>query len=175
MIAVARLIDRFTSLLAQTLAWLIGAMALLVFIVVVLRYAFDQGAIVLQEAALYLHGLIFMLGIPYALKENAHVRVDLIYSRLSRKARARIDLVGHGLFLIPVASFIFFTSLPYVAASWRILEKSSEVGGLPAVFALKTLIPLMAALLFLQGASEIIKQLVQVRTMSGAGDPPKDA
>ena len=90
------------------------------------------------------------------------------------KARARIDLVGHGLFLIPVAGFIFFTSLPYVAASWRILEKSSEVGGLPAVFALKTLIPLMAALLFLQGASEIIKRLTQLRTMNRAGDPPTD-
>lgn len=126
-------------------------------IIVTLRYAFSQGAIALQEAVLYLHGAAFMLGIPYALKEDAHVRVDLIYSRLDERRRALVNLAGHVCFLVPVAGAVVFYSYPYVARSWRILEGSSEVGGIPGIFLLKTLIPLMGVLLLLQGIAEIIR------------------
>ena len=128
-------------------------------LIVVLRYALDQGSIVLQESVLYMHGTVFMLGIPYALKNDAHVRVDLVYSRLGPRGRACIDLLGHVLFLMPVCGALFIYSRPYVASSWRILEGSSEVGGIPAVFLLKTLIPLAAVLLLLQGTSEIVRCL----------------
>jgi len=128
-------------------------------LIVVLRYAFDQGSIVLQESVLYLHGLVFMLGIPYALKNDAHVRVDLIYGRLGVRGRACIDLLGHVLFLVPVCVALFLYSRPYVAGSWRIFEGSSEVGGIPAVFLLKTLIPVTAGLLLLQGISEMVRCL----------------
>ena len=136
--------------------WLALLMVLVTLAVVVLRYAFDTGAIVLQESVVYMHGLLFLLGIPYALNINAHVRVDIIYSRLEPPRRRMIDLAGHVLFLLPVAGFIFVTSLPYVAASWQVLEGSPEVGGIPAVFLLKTLIPVMAAALFLQGLAAIL-------------------
>ncbi len=136
--------------------WLALLMVLVTLAVVVLRYAFDTGAIVLQESVVYMHGLLFLLGIPYALNINAHVRVDIIYSKLEPPRRRMIDLAGHVLFLLPVAGFIFVTSLPYVAASWQVLEGSPEVGGIPAVFLLKTLIPVMAAALFLQGLAAIL-------------------
>jgi TRAP-type mannitol/chloroaromatic compound transport system permease small subunit len=136
-------------------------------LVVVLRYALDRGAIVLQESVLYLHGITFMLGIPYALKHGAHVRVDLIYSRLGIRGRAVIDLLGHVLFLIPVCIAIIVFSHTYVMNAWRILERSPEVGGLPAVFLLKTLIPLMAALLLLQGLAEITRCIVALRGHRG--------
>ena len=132
-------------------------MALTTVAIVLLRYLFDQGTIVLQESVMYLHGIAFMLAIPYALKEGAHVRVDLLYSRMSNQRRGLVDFCGHWLFLLPVAGFIFVSSLPYVQASWRVLEGSSEVGGIPAVFILKTLIPVTAALLFLQGIAEIVR------------------
>jgi TRAP-type mannitol/chloroaromatic compound transport system permease small subunit len=106
-----------------------------------------------------MHGILFMLGIPYALLQNSHVRVDIIYSRLSSRQQDRVDIAGHILFLLPIAVYIFVTSLPYVAASWRVLEGSAEVGGIPGIFLLKTLIPVMAVLLFLQGLSEIAKRL----------------
>ena len=129
-------------------------------LIVLLRYAFSQGTILLQESVLYMHGVVFMLGIPYALKHDAHVRVDLLYGRLGPRGRAAVDLLGHLLFLAPVAVALFVYSRPYVASSWRILEGSSEVGGLPAVFLLKTLIPLTAGLLLLQGLAEITRCLL---------------
>lgn len=152
-------IDRLNERLAQTVRWLALFMVLVTVTIVVLRYVFGIGAIFLQEGVMYMHGFLFMLGIPFTLRQDGHVRVDLIYSRLSQKHKNWIDAGGHLLLLLPVSVFIFVTSLPYVAASWRVLEGSSEVGGVPAVFLLKTLIPLTAALLFLQGLSEIAKRL----------------
>jgi len=130
---------------------------------VILRYAFDQGAIMLQESVIYLHGVVFMLGIPYALKESAHVRVDVLYSRWTRPRQTLVDLGGHLLLLIPVCVFILVYSWDYVAASWRIREGSPEVGGIPAVFLLKSLLPLMAATLLLQGVGEVLGSLQKLR------------
>ena len=153
-------IDRLTDALGSTLAWLTFAMMAMTVVVVILRYGFDVGAIVLQESVVYMHGLAFMLGIAYTLKSDDHVRVDLIYSRLGRTARRRINLFGHVVFLVPVSVFILVSSLDYVAASWRVLERSPEVGGIPAVYLLKSLIPLMAVALLLQGVAEIIRCLI---------------
>ena len=152
-------------------AWLIFAMALITFAVVLFRYGFNLGAIAVQESVLYLHAIAFMLGIPYALKTDEHVRVDVIYGRLEPSAKARINLIGHCLFLLPVAGPLFWLSLPYVGASWRILEGSPEVGGIPAVFVLKTLIPLTSALLFLQGLAGIMQAVHTIRAKSSGTGP----
>ena len=138
-------------------------MALITFAIVLFRYGFNLGAIAVQESVLYLHAIAFMLGIPYALQTDEHVRVDVLYSRLSATARARVNLAGHCLLLLPVAGTIFWLSLPYVSASWRILEGSPEVGGIPGVFVLKTLIPLSSALLLLQGLAAITRAAREAR------------
>lgn len=153
--------DSINQRIAHAIRWLALAMALITVSVVVLRYVFNTGTIVMQESVMYLHGILFMLGIPYGLKQNTHVRVDVVYARLNEDQQRWVDIAGHALFLLPVSIFIFVTSLPYVAAAWRVLEGSAEVGGIPAVFLLKTLIPVMAALLFLQGLSEISKRLAR--------------
>jgi TRAP-type mannitol/chloroaromatic compound transport system permease small subunit len=132
--------------------------------VVVLRYGFDIGAIVVQESVLYLHATSFMLGIAYALKDDAHVRVDILYSRLSPTGKARVNLAGHILFLLPCAVTIGALSLDYVAASWRVLEGSSEVGGIPAIFLLKSLIPVMALTLIAQGLAEIARSVLILKS-----------
>ncbi len=137
-------------------------------VIVVLRYALGEGSIMLQEAVLYMHGVAFMLGIPYALKEDAHVRVDLIYSRLGHRGRTLVNLAGHLLFLVPVAVAVIVLSVDYAARSWRILEGSSEVGGIPGIFLLKTLIPVTAAVLLLQGLAEIARCLLMLTRRSGA-------
>ena len=108
---------------------------------------------------MYLHGVLFMLAIPMGIADNSHVRVDIIYSKPQRERNAPIiDLLGHCIFLLPVAGFIFFISFAYVENSWRITEGSSEVGGIPGVFLLKTLLPVTAALIFLQGLASIAAQ-----------------
>ncbi len=149
-------------------------MALITFAIVLFRYGFNLGAIAVQESVLYLHAIAFMLGIPYALKTDEHVRVDVAYSRLGPNGRARVNLLGHCLFLLPVAGTVFWLSLPYVGASWRIFEGSPEVGGIPGVFLLKTLIPVTSALLFAQGLVGVHRELITLRSqpanhLPGAG------
>ena len=155
--SVVRYIDQFQTTLASSIKWLGLAMVLVTIVVVILRYAFNIGAIALQESVTYMHGLLFLLGIPYGVLSNTHVRVDIVYARQSPRVQNLIDLTGHLIFLLPLSIFVFWTSLPYVEASWRVFEGSPEVGGLPAIFVLKTMIPIMATLLFLQAISQIAK------------------
>lgn len=161
------LIDRCTDAIGRLVAWLLPVMVAATLAVVLLRYAFNQGAILLQESVMYLHAVVFMLGIPYALKEDAHVRVDLVYARLSPRGRALVDLLGHLLGLLPVTAAMVLYSQSYVASAWRILEGSSEVGGIPGIFLLKTLIPVTAVLLALQGVAEIARCLARLRDDRG--------
>jgi TRAP-type mannitol/chloroaromatic compound transport system permease small subunit len=147
-------------------------MAVTTLAVVILRYAFNTGSIIAQESIMYMHAAVFMLGIPYALKHNAHVRVDVFAERLGSRGRAWVDVLGHLLFLAPVCVTIIAFSLPYVATSWGVLEGSSEVGGIAGVFLLKTLIPLTAAVLLVQGYAEIIRLLPQLKANGhGQSDP----
>ena len=106
---------------------------------------------------MYMHGSVFMLAIAFTLKEKAHVRVDFLYERFNDQVRALIDMLGTILFLIPVNAFIFWISLEYVNFSWSLSESSAQPGGLPAVYLLKTLIPVMAGLVTLQGIAEFLK------------------
>ncbi len=156
----AEFTDRINQSIARAVRWLALIMVLITVAVVLMRYLFNTGAIPLQESVMYLHGLLFMLGIPYGISRDTHVRVDLIYSRLGDAHKRHVDIAGHALFLIPVSIFILITSTPYVAASWRVLEGSAEVGGIPGIFLLKSLIPIMALLLLMQGVSEILRKLL---------------
>lgn len=146
-------LERLGDWIARPLRWLVLLMVVATVVVVVLRYAFDTGAIFLQESVMYLHGLFFMLALAFGVAQDSHVRVDIVYSQLTAKRQQLINLVGHCAFLLPMALLILTTSLPYVNASWRVLEGSSEVGGIPAVFILKTLLPISAVLLILQGTA----------------------
>jgi len=150
-------IDAFTDTSGRVLAWLALFMALLTTLVVVMRYGFNTGSILAQETVTYMHGCLFMLGGAYALKHGAHVRVDIFYSHFSERGKAWINGLGGIVFLVPVCIFIAVVSWDYVAESWAIGEISPEPGGIPAVFLLKSLIPLMAINLLLQGLAEIVR------------------
>ena len=127
--------------------------------VVAARYIFNVGSIGMQELVMYLHGCVFMIGIAFTLKEKGHVRVDVLHERFSEKNKAIIDIIGTLLFLMPFCLFIFFVSLEYVRFAWSVQESSPDPGGLPGVFLLKTLIPVMAILVGLQGISGVLKNL----------------
>ncbi len=94
---------------------------------------------------------LFMLAAAWTLRENGHVRVDIFYADAPPRRKALVDLLGALLLLIPFALSLLILSLPYVARSWSILERSRETSGLPFVYLLKTLIPVFALLLVLQG------------------------
>ena len=161
-------IDIFTDRCGRLLAWLVLAMALLTTIVVVLRYGFNTGSIMAQEAVTYMHGCLFMLGAAYALKSGAHVRVDIFYRNFSERGRAWVNSLGGIVFLMPLCAFIGVSSWSYVTESWAILETSPEPGGIPAVFLLKSLLPLMAVNLFLQGLAETLRSALVLVAEPGA-------
>ena len=159
----SRAINQINVTLASVIRWFSLIMVLTTMIIVLLRYVFETGAIALQELVMYLHGFMFLLGIPYGVHKQTHVRVDMIYNRLSHQGKRLVDLAGHILFLLPTALFIFWVSLPYVQSSWQVLEGSAEVGGLPFIYILKTTLPVFAALLVLQALSEIVQSFQQLR------------
>jgi TRAP-type mannitol/chloroaromatic compound transport system permease small subunit len=142
-------------------------MMVLTCIVVTARYVFNIGAIPVQESVVYLHGSVFMLGIAYTLQQSGHVRVDILYQNYSPRVKALANLFGTLVFLMPLAIFIFWTSLDYVAFSWSLKESSPEPGGLPFIYLLKTLIPIMAFLLLLQGIAELLRNFVIVAAGKG--------
>jgi len=156
MMALVRAVDALNEFLGRLLAWALPVMMVLAVAVVVLRYAFGIGGTVLQDTVIYLHAAVFMVGAAWTLRHNAHVRVDILYTRWSPRTRAWIDLAGSVLFLLPVAGFIAWASWDYVLASWRIGERSAD-GGLPYVYVLKTLLLVMPALRALQGLAEIAR------------------
>ena len=159
---IADWLDGLSEWTGRIIAWMTLAMVLVTFLIVVLRYAFNLGWIAMQESVLYMHATVFMLGAAYTLKHDQHVRVDIFYRRMGPRGRAFVDLVGTLCLLIPVCLFILDSSLDYVREAWAIREASPEAGGLPWVYLLKTLIPLMAALLLLQGVSMALRALLRL-------------
>ncbi len=155
-------IDAFTEHSGRLLACLSLAMALLTALIVVLRYGFNVGSIPAQETVIYMHGSLFLLGAAYALKAGAHVRVDIFYRRFSARGKAWVDSIGAILFLFPLCAFILLSSWGYVSESWSMRESSPEPGGIPAVFLLKTLIPLAALTLALQGVAELLRNALDL-------------
>ncbi|MFT4767671.1 MAG: TRAP-type mannitol/chloroaromatic compound transport system permease small subunit [Glaciecola sp.] len=150
-------VDRFTLLSGRLLAWCALAMALLTAAVVILRYGFSTGSIAMQEAVTYLHGSLFMLGVAYALTSGGHVRVDIFYREFSARQRAWVDALGGIVFLLPLCAVIMILSWGYVGDAWEIRESSPEPGGIPYLYILKTLLPLMAINLAIAGMADILR------------------
>ena len=153
------LIDKLTDNIANGLLYILIALILLVFFTVFFRYVFNMSYIIIQEIIMYLHALIFMFGISYALKENSHVKIDVLYNTLNKRIQRVISIAGLVSFILPTALFIIYISIDMVTQSWMIFEGSSEAGGLNLVFILKSLIPISGVLIFLQGISELIKHI----------------
>src|SRR5579862_1749516 len=154
---VAGAIDRAIAAIGRAAAWCCLYVVIAEFAVVAMRYALGMGSIKLQESVLYAHAGLFMLAAAWTLQVDGHVRVDIFYAQAKPRTRAIVDLVGAIVFLFPVAIAVAALSLPYVERSWTILEGSRETSGLPFVYLLKTLIPLFALLIGLQGIAQAIR------------------
>lgn len=138
------------ALLGRAAAWLTLAMTLLTFLVVVLRYGLNEGWIWMQESVTYLHATVFMVAAAWAFQADEHVRVDILYRNRSERYRRIVDLAGTLVFLVPFSLFLIYYGWDYVVSAWVVREASSEPGGLPLVWLLKTLVLVMPALLLAQ-------------------------
>ncbi|MEL6142590.1 MAG: TRAP transporter small permease subunit, partial [Bacteroidota bacterium] len=145
------------AFLGRLAAGLIPILVLLIVIDVLLRSLFDLTAVWVIEVEWHLFSVIFLLGAPYALQKNRHVRVDLFYEKFKGKDRAQVDFWGALIFLIPWSILILITSIPYAREAWITGEGSPNPGGLPLFGPIKTIIPFTALLLLLQGLANCIR------------------
>ncbi len=153
----ATLIDGVNHRIGRGAAWLTLAMVLVQFLVVVMRYVFGIGSIMMQEAIVYMHGVLFMVAAADTLLHDGHVRVDIFYATASAKRRALVNLLGCTLFILPFCILLLYVSYDYIAIAWSVREGSRETSGIPAVYLLKTVIMVFAIQLALQAVSQIIK------------------
>ncbi|MEM1064105.1 MAG: TRAP transporter small permease subunit [Pseudomonadota bacterium] len=154
---IADLIDALNMRVASVVRWFLLAMVLIQFGIVIGRYVFGVNSIWVQESVLYLHAALFMLAAGYTLLVDKHVRVDVFYARASAAQRRRIDIIGHIFLLLPSMAALTYWSIPTVRNSWKILEGPISVGGIEAVFLLKSLIPLFCFLVGLQSIACLIR------------------
>lgn len=161
-------LDRVNAWVGRAVRWLALLLLLAQFAVVVLRYMFGTSYIWGTETVLYLHAALFMLGAGYTLLVDGHVRVDIFYGSMGPRGKALVDLVGTVLFLVPTCLVILWFTWRFTANSWAIREGPLSVGGIPASFLLKTLIPAFALLVLIQGLSLALRSIVRLR---GAGHP----
>jgi TRAP-type mannitol/chloroaromatic compound transport system permease small subunit len=122
------------------------------------RYLFSESSNGWLEVQWYMFAGMVLLGGPYTLKMNEHVRVDLIYGMVSEKTRIWIDIVCTILFLLPICVILIYFTWPWFVESWRLGEESSNAGGLIR-WPVKLVLPVGFALMVLQGLSELVKRI----------------
>ncbi len=158
------LLEKVNRVVGGVVCWCALLMVLLQFGIVVLRYVFGISFIFLNEGVLYLHATLFMLGAGYTLLVDKHVRVDIYYALRPPRGKAIIDIGGHLLLLIPSMLTLAYFSWPTVRDSWKIMEGAVSVGGIPASFYLKSLIPAFCLLLLVQGLANLLADIICLKS-----------
>ncbi len=166
--------DRLNTRLGVAVSWLTLAMVAVGAYNAVVRYlgrftGWNLSSNAYLELQWYMFSLVFLLGAAYALLTGAHVRVDVIFSRLPERWRRRIDLWGSLLFLVPFAVFGLVMSWPAVRNSWAVLEVSSDPGGLPR-YPIKTVLLVAFTLLALQGLAEAARNWLRLRALKAGAE-----
>ncbi len=157
------LVDAVNERIGRLISWLVLIMVLLGVYNAVTRKLSQTIGVDLSsnsyiEGQWYMFSLVFLWGAGYALKHQAHVRVDILYSRVSERAKSWIEILGTCFFLFPLSVLIIWVSYSYAADSWMVLEGSPDPGGLPR-YLIKSAIPIAFILLIMQGFSELIKHI----------------
>ena len=143
----------------RSVSWLLLAVVLLTFGIVILRYGMNLGWIWLQELVVYFHSAVFLLAAAWAFQADEHVRVDIFYRGKSPRHKAWVNLLGTLLFVVPFSVYLLVVGWGYVAASWQVLESSREAGGLNLVYLLKSLMLIMPLLLLVQSFDTVMRCL----------------
>jgi len=173
LLSISRTIDQVNTRLGRLIAWLIFVAVAVSTINALIRKIFDTSSNSWLELQWVLFGFVFLLCSPWTLLSNEHIRIDVISSKLPKRARDWIDIVGHVAFLLPFALVMILTSGPFALRSILGNEQSGNAGGLPQ-WPAKTLIFVGFIVLFVQGVSELIKRVAIMRgeledTTSGGG------
>ncbi len=159
LIKLEKKLNKLIDILGNILVVVLLLMILNVFYDVIMRYVFHNSSIAMQEMEWHFFSIVILFGISYSLKEDAHVRVDFIYDKLSIKTRAMINIIGTILFLLPFTILIIYGSLPFVMDSYVTNEVSSDPGGLKHLWMIKAMIPLSFIILLIESFHYIVKNI----------------
>ena len=170
LLALSRAIDAMNTRIGRLVFWLVLAVTLVSSGNALIRYAFDRSSNAFLEMQWYMFSAIFLLCAPYTLLRNDMVRIDVIYSRLSRKVQDWIEILGICGFLLPFAIGVLYLSWPWFLQAYTRGEMSTNAGGL-LIWPARLLVPIGFALLTLQGISQLIKQVAWMR---GDGPNPNE-
>lgn len=158
-VALPDFIDNLIRAIGHIICWANGLLVAVIIAQVTLRYGFSNGKIVLEELQWHLYAVGVMFGLSYAQVNDNHIRVDIIHSRLSDRAKRIIEVIGILLFVLPFIYVVFYHSLDFVADAWRTGESSDAPDGLPYRWLIKAVIPASFALLGLASLSRLIRDL----------------
>ncbi|WP_108124987.1 TRAP transporter small permease subunit [Saccharospirillum mangrovi] len=158
-----RSLCHLNRLLGQVFSWFTLAIVLVCFTVVVLRYIFSIGFVWMQDLYVWLNGAMFMGIAGYTLLREGHVRVDVFYRTAPKTRRAWIDIGGALIFITPFIFTIVHYSTPYVLRSWSFMEGSSNYGGMPGLYVMKSFILVFAAVIALQGLAMIGRSILVLK------------
>ena len=168
LLALSRAVDRLNEFIGKWISWLILVAILVSAVNAVIRKTFNMSSNAWLELQWYLFGAAFLLAAAYTLRQNEHIRIDILYGMWSRRVQHWIDLFGHVFFLMPFVTLMIFYFVPYVSLSYRIGEVSTNSGGL-ILWPAKLLLLVGFVQLGIQGISEIIKKIA---IMTGKMDDP---
>jgi TRAP-type mannitol/chloroaromatic compound transport system permease small subunit len=157
LLALSRAIDRLNAEFGMIANWLVLFACLISAGNAASRYLFSASSNAWLEIQWYMFAGMVLLGAPYTLKMNEHVRVDLVYGMVSERTRIWIDIICGFLFLLPICVILTYFTWPWFVESWTIGEVSSNAGGLVR-WPVKLMLPVGFFLMALQGISEIIKR-----------------
>jgi len=152
--------NSFIDIIGKIISWLLIVMVLNVLIDVVMRYSFHNSSVGMQEMEWHLFSVVILFGLGYALKEEAHVRVDFLYDTYSPKTKATVNIVGTLLFLFPFVLLIIFGSYEFVMDAYSSQEISEDPGGLTHRWIIKAMIPAGFIFLILSGVNYILKNII---------------
>ena len=164
LLSLSRLIDRLNERIGHAFYWLILVTVLISAANAVVRKAFNYSSNGLLEIQWYFFSAVFLFLAGYTLMRNEHVRIDVISSRLSKRAQTWIDILGTLFFLFPMAILLIWLSWPVFTEAYQRNEVSTNAGGL-IIWPARLLVPIGFFLLLLQGISELIKRFAFLKGM----------
>ena len=153
----SKALDRFITSVGESAAWLSVALIAVIITQVILRYVFSEGLVKLEELQWHLYAVGIMLGLSYCATRDTHIRLDLLQHRFSKRTKEIVDLIGTVVLLLPMVTIILMHSWPFVAESFRLMEASDSVVGLPYRWVVKSFLLTGFGLLGLAGVSRMIR------------------
>lgn len=158
---VCHLLDTMILRIGRYLAWLNVFLIVLIVLNAFMRYAFSQGSVIVEELQWHIYGVCFLIGVPYAIVTNSHIRMDLLYRDFSEKMKKWIEILGILMLLIPFVALGFFYSFEMAATAWQKSEASPLPMGLCCRWFIKGMIAVSFILTGIGGLSRLVNIALQ--------------